>query len=462
MYGAIVRHVLLPFHERLVGRDTLRFYRTLNESQWFAPSELAAMQCGKLRELLRHAAACVPYYRRRFVEAGVDVRLIDELDALSALPMLSKDDIRAYRSAMVWHQSPGGLFPRSTGGSTGEPVHFFLDRRRQAYDQAARMRSHEWFGARPGDRELYLWGSPIELDVTDRIRSWRDRLMNHRLLSAFDMSPQRMDRYLDDLERYQPVSLFGYPSSIALLARHIRDRARNVRHARLRAVFVTGEVCLAADRRVIHEVFQVPVADGYGSREAGFIAHECPRGSMHITAENVIVEIVSEGLSQPAGVTGEIVVTHLDAWGMPFIRYRTGDIGRLAAGRCECGRGLPRLEVVQGRSTDFIHRPDGTICHGLAVIYPLRELDGIRNFRILQHADFGVEVLFTADSKAGVSADVVASAVRRATGSDLSVRAVAVADIPPLASGKHRYVISNAGDAHVGSVVAGTRVDPAH
>lgn len=444
MYGPLVRHVLLPVHERLVGRGTLRFYRQLNESQWFAPSELAAMQSCKLGELLRHAAGCVPFYRRRFVEAGIDVRRIDPHSALGAIPMLSKDDIRAHRSAMLWHRSPGGLFPRSTGGSTGEPVHFYLDRRRQAYDQAARMRSHDWFGASPGDRELYLWGSPIELNMTDRIRSWRDRFMNHRLLSAFDMSPQRMDQYVDELERYQPVSLYGYPSSIALLARHIRERGRGVSRRSLRAVFVTGEVCHAADREAIADVFQVPVADGYGSREAGFIAHECPKGSMHITAENVIVEIVSEGLPQPAGVTGEIVVTHLDAWGMPFIRYRTGDVGRLASGRCECGRGLPRLEVVQGRSTDFIRRPDGTICHGLSVIYPLRELDGIRNFRILQHSDFTVEVLFTTDSNSVIATDAVASAVRRTTGVDLPVRAVAVAEIPPLASGKHRYVISNA------------------
>ena len=158
-------------------------------------------------------------------------------------------------------------------------------------------------------------------------------------------------------------------------------------------MFVTGEVCHTHDRETIFDYFKVPVANGYGSREAGFIAHECPEGGMHITAENVIVEIV-DARSQPVstGESGEIVVTHLDAYAMPFIRYRTGDIGRLKPGRCACGRGLPLIDVVEGRTTDFLYLPDGTVKHALSIIYPLREMDGVRQFGVTQGEDYGVPV----------------------------------------------------------------------
>ena len=121
---------------------------------------------------------------------------------------------------------------------------------------------------------------------------------------------------------------------------------------------MTGEVCLQRDRESIAEYFGVPVADGYGSRDGGFIAHECPHGSMHITAENVVVEVFDGDRPVEGGASGEIVVTHLDAYAMPLVRYRTGDVGRLRSGRCACGRGLPVLDCVDGRIADMLHLPD--------------------------------------------------------------------------------------------------------
>lgn len=134
-----------------------------------------------------------------------------------------------------------------------------------------------------------------------------------------------------------------------------------------------------------YRAFSCPVANGYGGRDAGFIAHECPSGCMHITAEDIIVEIVDEsGIVQPPGVAGEIMVTHLAASEYPFIRYRTGDIGILSNEKCACGRGLPLLHEIQGRSTDFVIAADGTVIHGLALIYILRDLPGVKSFKVIQ------------------------------------------------------------------------------
>jgi phenylacetate-CoA ligase len=445
MLPVIARRLICPAHEALLGRPTLRYLRELERSQWTSPDELRAVQGAKLRALLRHAHAHTPFYRRRFREAGIDRDPDDPLEALGRLPLLGKSEIRASIDDMLWHDAPGGLTEHNTGGSTGEPLIFYFDRRRQAYDQAARARSHRWFNVDVGDREVYLWGSPIELSRTDGIKGVRDRLFNHRLLSAFNMSPERMDAYLNVIERYRPACLFGYPSSISLLVEHAQERRYSLKTRSLRAVFVTGEVCYRHQRDAIAAYFGVPVADGYGTREAGFLAHECPMGEMHITAENVIIEIIKNGKPVPIGEAGEIVVTHLDAYGMPFIRYRSGDRGRLKPGRCPCGRGLPLMDVVDGRTTDFLYLPDGTVKHALSIIYPLRAMRGVRQFRVTQHEDYTVTVDVVADDCGGrITREAVARGIRPVLGEQVALQVKLVERIASMGSGKYRYVVSHA------------------
>lgn len=446
MLPVISRHLICPIHERLLGRRTFAYLRELEWSQWLSPADLREVQRSKLRSLLRHARQHTRFYEERFAGLDFDAKDDDPLAELSRLPLLSKDEIRHSKDAMIWHDAPGGIFEYHTGGSTGDPLTFHLDRRRQGYDQAARMRTHRWFGVDVGERELYLWGSPLERNEGDSLKRLRDRAFNHRVLDAFDMSPKRMDDYLDAFDRFRPACLFGYPSSIALFVNHARHRGRCLDLSRLRAVFVTGEVFYPDQRKAIENYFQTPVANGYGSREAGFLAHECPLGGMHITSENVIVEIVDDqGSPLPAGQSGEIVVTHLDAYAMPFIRYRTGDIGQLRSGRCACGRGLGLMDVVQGRTTDFLYLPDGTIKHALSIIYPLREMRGVRQFKVTQQADYSVVVEVVADDAIErITRESVACKVQPVLGSNVNLRVNFVDGIAPTKSGKHRYVVSHA------------------
>ena len=464
MHPALVRYAFYPLHEQLLGRPTLRYLRELEDSQWLAPLELRSLQQERLRALLDHAGAHTDFYRRRLQRSAVEANSPNILKDFVHLPLLDKQEIKEFLPDMLWPAAPGGLTEAHTGGSSGEPLRFFVDRRRQAVDQAARLRVYRWFGMELGQRELYLWGSPIENRRTDVLRRWRDRLTNHRLLSAFDMSCPRMDRYLDDLQTFQPSCLYGYPSSLTLLVEHAQRRGRRLRLPKLRAVFVTGEVCFPHHRETLTDYFQVPVANGYGSREAGFIAHECPLGNMHISAENMIVEIVpgqaehqadtpQDPLSsgdQRSGAppvyapSGEIVVTHLDAFGMPLIRYRTGDIGRLRPGRCACGRGLPLLDVVAGRSTDFLYLPSGVIKHALSIIYPLRSMSDVRQFRVTQQADYSITVQIVPVCDDLLTPARVARRLHPVLGDEIDVDVQCVDRLPTADSGKFRYVVSHA------------------
>ncbi|MFQ5429775.1 MAG: phenylacetate--CoA ligase family protein [Phycisphaerae bacterium] len=448
MHPLAVRHLLLPVHERLFGRNTVSYAHALERSQWWSLDRLRDLQERKLRGLLENAAAYCPFYRRRLDAAGLDPARVT-LDALTALAPITKDDIRAHADEMIDPRARRRLHPYSTGGSTGEPLLFKIDRARQAADQAARIRSRRWFGIEPGERELYLWGAPVELAAQDRLKRLRDRLTNHRLLGAFHMTQAMMSDYLRKIERFDPVHIFGYPSSLARLAQHARRVGAAVRTPSLKAVFTTGEVFLPADRERIEEAVRVPVADGYGSREAGFIAHQCPLGRYHVTMESLIVELLDlEGRPVDAvrsggdpSPVGEVTVTHLDARGMPFIRYRTGDLARRPSTVCPCGRGLESLEIVEGRRTDMLRTADGGSAHALSVIYVLREEPDVRQFKVVQKPNCDLDVAVVAGPAFdAVRRRRVSASLRRCIGGDITVRLRTVNEIPPDPSGKHRHV----------------------
>ncbi len=199
---------------------------------------------------------------------------------------------------------------------------------------------------------------------------------------------------------------------------------------------------ISADK--ISDTFGCPVANGYGGRDAGFIAHECPAGGMHITAEDIIVEIVdSNDHPLPHGESGEIVVTHLASRDFPFIRYRTGDIGILDDRTCDCGRGLPLLREIQGRSTDFVVAQDGTVMHGLALIYILRDMSEIKVFKIIQESLDFTRIQVVAETGLHPSQiSRITESFQTRLGWDVKIKVEQVSEIPAEKSGKFRYVVS--------------------
>jgi phenylacetate-CoA ligase len=362
---------------------------------------------------------------------------------LQRLPFLDKATIRGNTEALK-SETAGRLVKYNTGGSSGEPLVFYMGMGRVSHDVAAKWRATRWWGVDIGDPEIVLWGSPVELGKQDRIKAIRDRMFRSHLLPAFQMSDTQMDRYLDDIERLRPKMLFGYASALALLASHAERRGRDLSACGAKVAFATGETLYHAQRVVIEHVFGAPVANGYGSRDAGFIAHQCPGGSLHLSAEHIVVELV-DGSGRPvaAGEQGEIVVTHLGTGDFPFIRYRTGDMAVMAPEPCGCGRGLPVLREVLGRSTDFIRTKSGNAMHALALIYEVRDKPGVQAFKLTQEADYSLDLqlvttgAFTAEVEAGIREGILK---RMGEGSELRIRRVA--EIPAEKSGKYRYVVS--------------------
>lgn len=428
-----------------MGRATFRHYRDLMQSQWCTTEELRARQLEKLHDLVSMALKQTSAYAR--LAEGVSASWQpDALADLKLLPLLDKATISAHRDGLVNRAVPGGPIRYNTGGSSGEPLIFYFDKRRQAYDKAARMRTHEWFGIPPGDREAYIWGSPVELSRQDRMKILRDSLTNELLLSAFDLSEESVGWFVERLRRFGPKCLFGYPSSIALMCQLAGKAGYDLGSLPVEVVFSTAEVLYDHQKEIISEAFGgVPVVNGYGSREGGFIAHECPEGRMHITSENVIVEFIKDGKAVGPGEDGEIVVTHLDNYAMPFIRYRTGDIGQPSDETCPCGRGLEVMKVLKGRATDFIITSDGRWVHGLALIYVIRDIPGVQQYQIVQEDvdSIRVRLVVAEDVFPPDGEDRIREGICKRLGTEVKVETERVDRIQQDPSGKYRHVISD-------------------
>ena len=431
--------------EAAMRRPTFAMLNEFERTQWLSSDAMLAYQTRGLNQLLQKALAHSPWHAARLKTAG----LVDSVNAgsvtladLARLPTMNKRDAREHVNALVWHRAPGGVYPYTTGGSSGEPLIFYYGRLRQAADAAGRLRARRWWGLQPGEREVYLWGAPVELSKTDRIKTLRDRLVNQLLLNAFEMSPARMDDYIAAMQSFNPKAIYGYASSLALLAAHVEARGLKLKLPALRVVNATGEPLFPHQRELIERVYGVPAAIEYGARDAGLMALQSPDGTLLQMSETHVIEVLDDA-GNPAE-EGEAVITNLASEAQPFIRYRTGDQVRYTSKRDPSGRGLAVLDAVVGRQTDFIVASDGRIMHALSLIYVLRAIRGIGQFKLIQHAIDRLEVQVVPDRhwQADTETSVVAG-LRARLGNALQVDFKLLTTIAPEASGKHRYVVSH-------------------
>ncbi|WP_426992359.1 phenylacetate--CoA ligase family protein [Methylomonas sp. CM2] len=444
LYTSLCSSVLFPLHEALKKHSTVRVRKAMERSQWLGVDEIRQAQVKDLTRFLTDIGQHVPYYRTLFAALDFNPGQVTSLADLARLPLLDKPTIRANLDKMRAEDAEG-LARFNTGGSSGEPLIFYIGSRRVSHDVAAKWRATRWWGVDIGDPEAVIWGSPIELGAQDKIRLIRDKLLRTHLIPAFEMSQEKLDGFVARIRQIRPKMLFGYPSALAHIASHAEKHGVAMNDLGIKVAFVTSERLYDYQRDKIQTVFGCPVANGYGGRDAGFIAHQCPEGAMHITAEDIIVEIVDkQGKPLPNGELGEIVVTHLATRDFPFIRYRTGDMGILSDKACACGRGLPLLEEIQGRTTDFVVARDGTVLHGLALIYVLRDLEGVDAFKITQDSldKTSVQIVKTDAYRAESEQRIVAEFKKR-LGDTVNVAIEYTDYIPKERSGKFRYVISH-------------------
>lgn len=381
---SLIRKPAIRLVDRARRTDALKLLPGLLESQWWEPAKLELLQRARLAELGRFCVEEVPYYRDLFAKTG-----LGELtpESLEKLPLMSKEIIRregkALRSNSFDRWQPR---PKSTSGSTGMPLNYFLDRPSHSFQWAQLWRGWEQMGYLPGDLYATLSGGsllPEKVDLKQKIYLALSRAIH---LPSYHLTDTIMDEYVKILRRKTVGFLYGYPSSVGIFAEYLLGRKDRVMP--MRAIFTTSEAMSPQTREVIEKAFGCPVIDTYGCNDGGIYSFECEHGEgYHVGMESVFVEILDDdGRRLPDGETGNIVTTNLPIRAMPLMRYMTGDVGAISREPCVCGRGLLRIVKLQGRDRDVILTPAGRKVHGAFFNHfePFYHADWLKRFQVYQ------------------------------------------------------------------------------
>lgn len=434
------RHVLWPLHERLRHRPTRRWLRTLRKSDRLDAEFLQILHDDFLVRQLKRVARVVPYYRER-----VDAEKVNAPEDIARFPVMDRQAIHEAGERLLAEDWEGPRIKSQTGGSSGEPLHFWTDPEREAVSHAAKFRARGWWGVPGWHRETHLWGSPVETGRHDAVRDLAGKAIGYQLLNAFDLNDATFASFRPVLENGRCDCLYGYASVLARYARWLLENDEPPIRVGPRLIVATAETLLEEDRALISRVLEAPVANEYGSRDGGLIAHEAPDG-MHLLHDITHVEVHGpDGSALPPGEIGEVVLTHLHAQAFPIVRYRIGDRIRLDP-EPPAGRGAaahPRVAELAGRATDLLEKADGSEVHALALIYVLRELPGVARFRCTQHDRLrtSIAIVPTPDLDRSRLDETVIARVRQVLGAEVEVAISLVDDLPALPSGKHRFVV---------------------
>ena len=443
----ISRHFIVPLLRWKNRRKDLKYLDEAERAQHLPAGDLADLQLVRLRQLLIHAAQASPFYARRFAEIRFDPAALRTVADLRKLPLLTKADIQQNRTAlMATTLAPDEILENQTGGSTGAPLRFAVSRESQYRRIANTIRHNRWAGLEPYHRAAAIWGHQRDLNpartVTDRIR---DAFYCRRVtLDTSHLTRPRLATFVERLNRTHPTTYVAYANAVYLLARYIEKRGLRDYH-RPRSIITSAELLGDDQRQVIERVFGCPVFNRYGSREFSVTASECSaHAGLHIAADTLIVEIVRGGRPCQPGELGQIVVTDLHNYAMPFIRYQIGDLGLLRADACPCGRTFPRMEISGGRVTDFVVTPEGAVVSGAALtIYFIARVPGITQAQLVQQQrDMILLRLATNDAFGEASRKMIAESVTRFFGPRMHYEIEPVTEIAPEASGKYRFSIS--------------------
>jgi len=431
----------LPILDLSRGTKVFEYRKILERTQWLKREQILHLQQARLRALLKHSYENVPYYHRLFKERGLTPSDIKTVEDLKKLPILKKTDIRRMSQQLIARNIPKREMIQShTAGTTAQPLIFYTTREDLSWGRAAMFRAYSWAGYELGEEYALVWGL-----TADEVKNALFRIKNvikrqTALLSSLDVSERSIRSFVKRLERFRPQFLRGYSSCIYMLAKYLS--AKRISPPNFKAIFTTAETLLPGQRRVIEEAFRCGVYDFYGSCEVSSMASECEEHTgYHVQSENVIIEFVKHGEQVAAGETGAVLVTNLHNHAMPFIRYDIGDTGKPSDEICPCGRGLPLIKSLEGRSNEWFVTGDGSLV-------ALKDFGGIYNlpvkmFQIIQRSYDEILIKIVKDEGySDKDTDFIINNMTYYVFPKLKIKVEIVDSIPPAKSGKKRYLIS--------------------
>ena len=388
MLSSMLRRTLFePLYYLKNRSPLLGYWKRLEETQWFGLAELEEIQWKRLQKLYSFLWKHNRFYRARFQDVGLHEKGLQSPEDIQKIPILTKKEIRDNVDAMIsegYHKK--NLLHFKTGGSTGKALDIFVTEECSELRNACARRHDRWTGWEVGDPIGAAWGNP-HLPKTIKEKILHYCLHPYIYLDTMEVTPKSVQKFANRWHKVQPTLLYGHAHSLFLLAQHVQNLSIDTICPR--GILSTSMMLLPHERKVIEQVFNCRVTDRYGCEEVSLVGSECERhDGMHMNIEHLVIEFIKDdGTVAEPGELGDIVVTDLMNYAMPFVRYKVEDVGTPLNKQCACGRGLPLMGKVAGRVADFLIKKDGTKVAGVSIIEnTLTKIPGIDQMQIIQQS----------------------------------------------------------------------------
>ena len=397
-----------------------------------ARETIMEFQTERLKKLLRHAYRTTPYYHKLLKTDAPDI---------TQIPTLEKRNIREHLRLLCSEAfTARERIKNATGGSTGTPLTFYQGRYYWNQRNLSVYYFDRWAGWNFGEPQLIIWGAPADIKGDE---DWKHRLntfwRNQHWLNGFHLTDEEMQAVYEKMNRCRPQTILTYPSSLYQFATFLYENGLMPRWG-LKGIISSAEMLHLHYRTLAEEVFGAKIYNRYGGREVGLIAMECTEGRMHINCRDIYLEIDSPN---PYTIPGEILITQLNNYVMPFIRYRIGDIGMLSDEICPCGNELPILADLFGRSTATFRTRTGTLIHGGYFTQRFYNVTGVNQFQLIQETLRHCVLKLVIDKQwTEETRRYLVQSIQEVLGGDVVVAVEFVKEIPLSISGKREFTIS--------------------
>jgi phenylacetate-CoA ligase len=437
----------MPLHAWNITKESKNTFGILKKTQWMESNEIEKIQNWRLERLIWHVYTFVPYYQRLFNENGIHPKDISNISDLSKIPLLEKSDVsqNLYMDLFSTEHNKKEMLKISTSGSTGQPFVTYADRQQLEIRFATTLRSLEWTGWQFGDRQVRLWHQKIGMSQTQVIREKIDaKLLKRKFIPAFELSEESLKRLVDTLNNYRPQLIDGYAESLNFLAMYFKQGGKL--NFKPKGLMSSAQMLTTGTRKQIEDALGARLFDKYGSREFSGIAYQCEKSfDHHVMDESYIVEILKNGKKALPGEIGEVVITDLNNFSVPLIRYRIGDLAMAVDQKsiCDCGRGLSRIGDIQGRTQALIHCANERWLPGTFFAHFFKDYEHmVKFFQVIQEIK-GEFTLLIVKGEHWTSSEwnSLLNNLRTYTG-ETNIKVEYVSEIPLLATGKRTPVIS--------------------
>lgn len=447
MYAEFFKTILYPIYEtNFRKRKTLAYLDELLQTQWLSRQETEILQWQRIQALLKHSIANTSFYSDLYQKLGIDLSNIKSMSDFNSLPVISRADVVKNFEQMQASNYTGKLLYKSTGGSTGVPVKLALDRKSYEWRIAVAQRGYSWANCEIGTHTVYIWGVDVgKQPLFKSIKtSLYHSLLNRKMFNCFNLDDNEMLRCVEYINKKKPTGIVSYTTGIYNLAQFVQKNGIHLDTTSVKSIITGAEKLFDYQRDLIESVFKARVFNTYGCREFMLIASECEKHEgLHVNSDSLVVEILVDGKAAKPGETGELVITDLHNYGMPFIRYKNGDLATQSTKVCSCGRGLPLIENVDGRKTDVIVAHNGTKIPGIYFPHLMKEIPEVRKFQVIQKSRTVIEVKIVQQPKISEEKiQFVRHEIQNVVGDEVDIQFNFVDDIPLNASGKFRVTIS--------------------